>query len=1085
MGEVTLKNGKKLEQRHEKKKHYWWRYLLTFFGGFLACIGVIVGGIAITGTVIKLKDLVAMTGQDPSTILGDEYQDLTLLQTVMKLSGTKFETLGDINKVTPKVQEAVEVTLNPILKDNLGYEFDWTELSRKPFTVDSSSTRPEEEYDKTQSLGDYIPEALESGITLHGLLTAKSESEVSKMMSYFLYPTVDLDEDGVPDKDGEGNIIFDTEHPYSILDIMSSGSGFFDDIIGKIRIGDIIDTSGSPFLAQMADWTTSNFTDANIKSLQIGLMFSEEERNGNPLLKALSENVPDGDHPWTINDLSNMDNINKLKIGQIIDTTAAGTSEFIKSIANNTIKDLTSAGFVDSLEIKSVFPSATGILKTLSGKNTEYKKYIKDPGGYVVDGLAVVYTDTAAPTPATHPEATPRGEPVNEHPGDGYAQVDGEGNLVNFYVMTTDGWTRFKNYTIGDLNVNDNVMDLTLGEVFGSNITPGSILESFKDDTLKQIGEKDVNTIRIVDVFPDYATNKILNAVVTKYGTDGATIGKLSDQATIDGLALKDLITAGDSKVLQTLLARTGDDTVTIGNISTAINSLTLKDAIDVGTNPNAMIYKIAYSEALVNTPLSGIGAQFGNLKMSDIFTLSPSSPQVLVTLCNGGYTLNTLENGLKNMVIGDVMTLYPGDIYHDTVADKYYVKENSGWVLLEGARLTEEYKDYYGYDTGDPVTHIPGYVELGKAHEYIGNAAPGSIAGSKARDTLYGARNTNINDPSGIFDALKSTITLDDVITIDNSSPKVLQSLKGCKLEDISTRISTMKLSDLIDVSGSDSNILGLLADVTVFGDGNDNLVYAIEHLSLVDVLGDSVYKTSGQTRNGVKINIELKDDDINSDGTLKNAKGKDLGDDVIGELGIADIEFTFNKSTREYFTNYLYSYSNPYNEALLDTSLDDCYIRVMGSTYTGAHANHKITFEKESSGTMYTITAKAFQVKEIDASMWLLLTEEGETFNSYYKNFLFKKGYTYSIDDMGQLVDNMNYHIRNDNLRTLAAAGLIDASFDLDAVLKTSITIPNPMDPGHPTIIVIPHGGEKVGDLNVSQLMDVLGALIPLITG
>lgn len=1076
MGEVTFKNGKKVEPKRDVKKHYWWRYLLMFLGGFFTCIGVIVGGVAITGTVIKAKDLVSMTGQDPSTILGDEYQDLTLLQMVMKLSQTKFETLGDINKVTPKIQETVENMLNPIFRDNLGYEFDWDELSRKPFTLDASSTRPDEEYDHTQSLQDYIPDALMGGITLHGLLT-KGGGEPSAMVSYFLYPTIDEDADGQPDRDEFGKVKFDKDHPYSIKEIMDSGSGFFDDIVGKICIGDIVDTSGSPFLAQMATWTTSMFTDANIKGLQIGLMFSDADRAGNPLLQALSQNVPDGDHPWTINDLSNMDNINKLRIGQIINTE--GASDFIQSIANNTIADLKTAGFVDSLEIKSVFPSATGILKTLSSKNTEYKKYIKDPGGYVVDGLAVVYTGTAAPTPATHPEATPRGEPVNEHPGDGYAQVDGEGNLVNFYVMTADGWTRFKNYTIGDLNVNDNVMDLTLGEVFGSNITAGSILESFKDDTLKQIGEKDVNTIRIVDVFPDYATNKILNAVVTKYGTDGATIGKLSDQATIDGLALKDLITAGDSKVLQTLLARTGDDTVTIGNISTAINSLTLKDAIDVGTDPNAMIYKIAYSEALVNTPLSGIGAQFGNLKMSDIFTLGPSSPQVLVTLCNGGYTLNTLETGLKNMVIGDVMTLYPGDIYHDTVADKYYVKENSGWVLLEGARLTEEYKDYYGYDTGDPVTHIPGYIELGKAHEYTGNAAPGSIAGSKARDTLYGARNTNINDPSGIFDALKSTITLDDVITIDNSSPKVLQSLKGCKLEDISTRISTMKLSDLIDVSGSDSNILGLLADVTVFGDGNDNLVYAIEHLKLVDVLDESVYKSGGQTRNGVKINIELKDDDINNDGTLKNAKGKDLGDDVIGELGIADIEFTFNKSTREYFTNYLYSYSNPYNEALLDTSLDDCYIRVIGSTYTGAHTDHKITFDKESSGTMYTITAKAFQVKEIDASMWLLLTEEGETFNSYYKNFLFKKGYTYSIDDMGQLVDNMNYHIRNDNLRTLAAAGLITAGFDLDAVLKDHVDIPL-----YGTIY-IPHGGEKVGDLNVSQLMEVLEVLIPLITG
>lgn len=1074
MGEITFKNGKKVQEKRQVKKHYWWRYLLVFLGGFFTCVGVIVGGIAITGTVIKTKDLISMTGQDPSTILGDEYQDLTLLQTIMKLSQSKFETLGDINKVTPKIQEAIEVTINPIFKENLGYEFDWNELSRKPFELNASSPRPDEEYDHTQSLKDYIPDALMGGITLHGLLT-KGGAEPSAMVSYFLYPTVDANEDGEPDRDEFGKVIYDKDHPYSINDIMANG--FFDGIVKKICIGDIIDTSGSPFLAQMATWTTSMFTDVNIKGLQIGLMFTDADRAGNPLLQALSQNVPDGDHPWTINDLSNMDNINKLRIGQIINTE--GASDFIQSIANNTIADLKTAGFVDSLEIKSVFPSADGILKTLSRKNTEYKKYIKDPGGYVVSGLATVYTGTTAPNADTHTEAIVRGEPVNEHPGDGYAQLDGEGKLVNFYVKTSEGWTRFKNYTIGDLNVSDNVMDLTLGEVFGSNITPGSILESFKDDTLKQIGEKDVNTIRIVDVFPDYATNKILNAVVTKYGADGATIGKLSDQTTIDGLALKDLITAGDSKVLQTLLARTGDDTVTIGNISTAINSLTLKDAIDVGTNPNAMIYKIAYSEALVNTPLSGIGAQFGNLKMSDIFTLSPSSPQVLVTLCNGGYTLNTLETGLKNMVIGDVMTLYPGDIYHDTNADTYYIKENSGWVLLEGARLTEEYKDYYGYDTVDPVTHIPGYIELGKAHEYSGNTAPGAIDGSKARDTLYGARNTNINDPSGIFDALKSTLTLDDVITIDNTSPKVLQSLKGCKLEDISNRISSMKLSDLIDVTGSESTILGLLADVTVFGDGDDNLVYAIEHLKLVDVLGESVYKSGGQSRNGVKINIELKADDVDGDGNLKNAKGKALGDDVIDELGIADIEFTFNKGTKEYFTNYLYSYANPYNEAVLDVSLGDCYIRIMGSTYTGAYTDHKITFEKEVSGTMYTITAKAFQAKEIDASMWLLLTEEGETFNTYYKNFLLKKGYTYSIDDIGQLVDNMNYHIRNDSLRTLAAAGLITVEFDLDAVLKTSVIIP-----GYGTI-VIPHGGEKVGDLNVSQLMEVLEVLIPLITG
>ena len=77
MGEITLKGGKPIKPKN-KKKHYWWRYLLVFTGGFLACIGLIVGGVAVTGTLIKTRDLVAMTGQNPDEVLGIEYQNDTI-----------------------------------------------------------------------------------------------------------------------------------------------------------------------------------------------------------------------------------------------------------------------------------------------------------------------------------------------------------------------------------------------------------------------------------------------------------------------------------------------------------------------------------------------------------------------------------------------------------------------------------------------------------------------------------------------------------------------------------------------------------------------------------------------------------------------------------------------------------------------------------------------------------------------------------------------------------------------------------------------------------------------------------------------
>ena len=115
-------------------------------------------------------------------------------------------------------------------------------------------------------------------------------------------------------------------------------------------------------------------------------------------------------------------------------------------------------------------------------------------------------------------------------------------------------------------------------------------------------------------------------------------------------------------------------------------------------------------------------------------------------------------------------------------------------------------------------------------------------------------------------------------------------------------------------------------------------------------------------------------------------------------------------------------------------------------------------------------TITSN--EAKKFDTSYWFLFTESGEVFKDEYKKFLPKLGYTYTVNDMDKFVNNMNYHIKSEKIRDLADAGYLDVNFNLDAVLKNNVyTYP------------IPHGGEKIGDLTISELLEVIEALVPLI--
>ena len=983
MSEVRFKNGKEVSPLREKKKTYWWRYLLAFLGGFVFCIGAIAGGLAITGTVIKAGDIIRMAGGNPEDILALQYQNSSILDLVRAISTTPMETLGDINSITPTIKKTVEETINPVLKENIKFEFDWNELRTKPFVLNTSSPRSEEVYDHTISLGDYIPSAITKGITLEGFVLQEGQSvdDLSNIIKFFLYPYDETSE------------TFDTTHPYTLDQIMNSESNFFQDILDKVRIKDVVDDiDSSPFLAQMAEWKISEFNDESIKGLEIGLLFSDEDKQNNPLLNTIAE------HHWTIAQLSDMDNINGLKISEIVDTTSA--TGLLSAIKDNTLTEIQEPGFIDTILLSDIFTSAEGIMATLA-----------DPA---------------------------------------------------------------RGYTVGDLNDEDTILGLTLKEAIGE-IDDGNLLKNYENKTLSELKELDVSDILITDVFTP-GDNKLIDAFLAKHGNN-STIEDLSDFDKIKVLPLNSIIEDGGNFALQTLLDPARDPITTIENIGTQIDSLTLKEVIDVGTDDTAVIYKLAYSDALINAPLSDLGSAFDSVKVTDIITVDPTdpdTPQILLSMNEQEVTLSELNTFMNGLKVKDAIKIYPGDMYMRTYpGDDYdiYIRENDTWVLIsDPTEKAQEVAEYL------PAT---GTKTKNNAVLYTGNTEPGDLyPEAKNRDPLYAARNNSVSDSESLIDSLKTSLRLEDVVIIDENSPEVLKSLSNSKLSDIPDKLKTLTLNQVIGDTSSSSRILQVLGGVTVFGDGDDNLGFALEHLNLIDILGDEIYEDvsdTTKTKNAVKVTYTLKEDDFDIHGDLLDGLGTfkeylDSVDDYFEALGLASVDVVYDLEIKEAFVDYIFS-ETPYQESLVNASIQEMYHHVTQETMSSEQIASISEGTYSGEWLSHSMTITGYNAREISGSYWFLFAEYAESFELAYKRYILKKGLTYTINDMGKLTENMLDHVHNDKISDLVEAGFIElpSGMNLNATLKSTIPV---------------HGGRKIGDLTIDDLMEVINSIMYLIT-
>ena len=264
----------------------WWKLLLGLFLGIIVGVASVFGGVAFAAAYITTGEAITLVGKDPDHILTEKYQNMTALDIVMSVVGgqIKIETLGDVADITPLIDKYV-TNLSSQLED-LGCELTKTEIYSWPLT----------------KLSDNLINSVKKVELIHFLSKGKTDNP-DPIVKYLCYHT---NSSGEYELDSEGKLIGHT-------------------------LGDMLDNG--------------SFLQNKIDSMKIGTLFTEEEINKSPQLKALKDK--------TVKDLSKDGAFDDLKIADFV-----GSSSSSKIVAALKRDDVTIGGIgegVNNLYLDDVF----------------------------------------------------------------------------------------------------------------------------------------------------------------------------------------------------------------------------------------------------------------------------------------------------------------------------------------------------------------------------------------------------------------------------------------------------------------------------------------------------------------------------------------------------------------------------------------------------------------------------------------------------------------------------------------------------------------------------------------------------------
>ena len=649
MGEFVIKEG--VKEPKVRKKHHGWKIFLGWFGGFIAGIGLLVGGAFLALSVIKASQIVQMIGLNPSDILGENFQNTSIMGLITHVTNTKFNTLEDINYVTPMVEKLIVETINPVLDSKLHFTVDWEEIKSVPFKSDN----PDEEI-----LGEYLERTMMENIKLINFI--ENPEDLKNIYNYFFYD-VARDADGNVIYDSEGNVTINKDDPFSLKDYMS-GMSLFDGILDYIKIGDVmtVTESSSELIKTIAKWKISEVQD-KFDTLTIGDLFTDEEIAANNLLNAVQD--------WTISDLSDPTNFDALTIGDIVDVTDPSVSAILVRIQDVTVGELKTGAFVDSLHLSDIFgsdPTGVAFLDVLITKDYTVSD-LSDPDKIMGITIEEIFPDLTSDdllynfktyTLEEMSDLDTSELKVTDVFSQGY--IDSNSFLSAAIANNPD-------VTIGQLlDYNQTISHIQLDELLPSSMFSNNILNAIKGYEIGSLGTA-VNSLTLADIITIESGEEdtIKGKIVTALGS--YTITEVGDH--FEDLTIGDIVTIDSSSpaVLKSI------QNTALTDLEDKLSSLTVADVIDIA--PGSALDVEAIKNASITTT-DFMGVLTANLTLGAIMDIPTDAPKILRTL--------------RNVVIDDIYETIMGDGVNPglTLGDMIDIDSSSPQILqsLAGAHL-------------------------------------------------------------------------------------------------------------------------------------------------------------------------------------------------------------------------------------------------------------------------------------------------------------------------------------------------------------------------------------------------------------
>lgn len=253
-----------------------------------------------------------------------------------------------------------------------------------------------------------------------------------------------------------------------------------------------------------------------------------------------------------------------------------------------------------------------------------------------------------------------------------------------------------------------------------------------------------------------------------------------------------------------------------IDGAETILNSAKISDVINV--EPGSILEKIADKEIM------SLADAVKTMQISDLITIDENSPKALQFI--GNYTVENVKNAFDDATLNDLIDVGTEGILYNLRAQKINNLANAVKELPLNQIITIKESDY-------PALKYLGNYKTSEFTTALENATLGQLIDIDPTNTIiYKLKDKKVNE---LEDGIKA-LTLKEVVTIDTSSPVILQTLQNTTINDLSTKINSLKLSDAITIDNSSPYILRQLGDTNI-----NNLGTKLNSMTIGEMIEDT----------------------------------------------------------------------------------------------------------------------------------------------------------------------------------------------------------------------------------------------------